>query len=53
MKRLRHLIAVFDRAGDWILPPISRLVFAAVLLGYFWASALTKFDGIFTPMTGA
>jgi putative oxidoreductase len=42
-----------DRAGDWLLPTLARATFAAVLLGYFWASALTKFDGPFTPAMGA
>jgi putative oxidoreductase len=42
-----------DRAADWLLPSLARLVFAGVLLGYFWASALTKFDGPFTPSVGA
>lgn len=42
-----------DRQADWVLPALSRLVFAAVLLGYFWSSALTKFAGPFTPSTGA
>lgn len=42
-----------DRLGDLALPLLARLVFAAVLLGYYWASALTKFDGIFTPSAGA
>ncbi len=42
-----------NRSGDWILPTLARLVFAAVLLGYFWASALTKFDGPFSPALGA
>ena len=42
-----------ERAGDWALPSLSRFVFAAVLLGYFWASALTKFDGVFTASPGA
>ena len=41
------------RIGDWLLPSLARLVFAAVLLGYFWSSALTKFDGVFTPSSGA
>ena len=45
-----------DRA-DWILPTLARFLFAASLLGYFWASGLTKlgdgFFGIFTPSTGA
>lgn len=45
--------ATLGRIGDWLLPSLARLVFAAVLLIYFWSSALTKFDGIFTPSTGA
>lgn len=48
-----HLAAALNRHADWLLPSLARLVFAAVLLGYFWASALTKFDGPFTPSTGA
>jgi len=40
-------------AVDWLLPTAARLVFAAVLFGYFWTSALTKLEGIFTPSTGA
>ncbi len=51
--QLLDRLAALERAGDWILPSLSRLVFAAVLLGYFWASALTKFDGVFTPSLGA
>lgn len=42
----------FDHAGDWLLPTLARGVFAAVLAGYFWASALTKLDGLFTPSVG-
>lgn len=43
-----------NRAGDWVLPTMARFVFAAVLLGYFWASASTKFaGGPFTLSTGA
>jgi putative oxidoreductase len=42
-----------DRAADWLLPTLARLVFAGVLSGYFWSSALTKFDGPFTPAMGA
>ncbi len=38
---------------DPLLPLLARLVFAAVLAGYFWASALTKFDGPFALSTGA
>jgi putative oxidoreductase len=44
---------ILDRQADWLLPTLARLVFAAVLLAYFWASALTKFDGPFTPAMGA
>lgn len=34
---------VLDRAaGAWLLPSLARLVFAGVLLVYFWASAATK-----------
>jgi putative oxidoreductase len=35
------------------LPLLARFVFAAVLARYFWASALTKLDGVFTPSLGA
>jgi putative oxidoreductase len=49
----RSLALQADRLGDWMLPTLARLAFAAVLLGYFWASALTKFDGPFTPAMGA
>lgn len=34
-----------SRIGDWLLPSLARLIFAGVLAGYFWSSALTKFDG--------
>lgn len=44
---------VLDRSADWLLPSLARLVFAAVLLGYFWASAMTKLDGPITPSMGA
>jgi putative oxidoreductase len=35
------------------LPTLARLAFAAVLLQFFWSSAGTKLDGIFTPSLGA
>jgi putative oxidoreductase len=53
MKTLLTLTAGLDRAGDWLLPTLARLVFAGVLFGYFWSSALTKLDGPFTPALGA
>lgn len=42
-----------DREADWLLPTAARLVFAGVLLSYFWASAATKLDGLFTPSMGS
>lgn len=43
--------------ADWLLPTLARLLFAAILLMYFWVSGLTKLGqglaGIFTPSTGA
>jgi putative oxidoreductase len=42
-----------DRAADWLLPTAARLVFAGVLFGYFWASAGTKLEGVFSPSIGA
>ncbi len=51
--------ATTDRleAADWLLPTLARVLFAAILLMYFWVSGLTKLGdgvlGIFTPSTGA
>lgn len=54
---IRALYSRLDRAGDWLLPSLARFAFAATLVGYFWASALTKLgDGIFgflRPALGA
>jgi putative oxidoreductase len=55
------LFALYDRLTDQIanlarplLPSFARFAFAAVLLGYFWNSALTKLgDGLFSPSSGA
>lgn len=42
---------------SWILPTLARFLFAAVLLGYFWKSGLTKLGGgllgILQPSVGA
>ena len=50
------LFAPTDR-NDQILPLLARFVFAATLLGYFWASAKTKLGdgigGLFSPSVGA
>jgi putative oxidoreductase len=50
---MTRLLARIDHWGDRLLPPLARLVFAGVLLGYYWSSALTKFDGPFSPSAGA
>ncbi|MGR3542546.1 MAG: DoxX family protein [Hasllibacter sp.] len=43
-----------NAAGDWLLPTLSRIVFAGSLFWYFWNSALTKIDGSpFTLSLGA
>jgi putative oxidoreductase len=47
------ILSRLDRAGDWLLPTLARVIFAGVLAGYFWSSALTKFDGPLTPAMGA
>lgn len=31
----------------------ARFSFAAVLAGYYWASAMTKLEGVFSPTIGA
>lgn len=60
---MNTLIRLHDRVftglerAEWLLPTLARLVFAGVLLGYFWASGLTKLGdglaGIFQPSLGA
>jgi putative oxidoreductase len=46
-----------ERAGDWLLPTLARLVFAAVLFLYYWNSAMTKVGdgplGLLRPSDGA
>lgn len=53
MNRITDLTSRLDRMGDALLPLAARAVFAAALLVYFWASGLTKLDGVFTPSLGA
>ena len=52
-----HLAQPLNRYGDEVLPLLSRLVFAGVLLVYYWNSGLTKVGdglfGIFSPSLGA
>ena len=54
---LNPLAGRINRAGDQALPLLARLVFAGVLLQYYWNSGLTKLgDGVFgflTPSSGA
>ena len=53
----RAFAALEDATATWLIPTLARLVFAGVLLVYFWRSALTKLgDGVFgflSPSTGA
>ncbi|MEL6840885.1 MAG: DoxX family protein [Pseudomonadota bacterium] len=54
---LDRMAAPINKAGDEILPLLARLVFAGVLLLYYWNSGLTKLgDGILgfvIPSSGA
>ncbi|KIC21677.1 DoxX family protein [Leisingera sp. ANG-Vp] len=48
------LLGKADRMSDFVVPTLARLVFAAVLLVYYWNSAGLKTDGsIFSPSAGA
>lgn len=38
------LAAFAGRLSPWFLPLLARFAFAAVLMSYFWASAMTKID---------
>jgi len=49
----RALACGLDALAPVVLPTLARLVFAGVLLVYFWSSASTKFDGVLTPSAGA
>ena len=46
-------IKIQDAASPWLLTTLARFLFAALLLNYFWRSAWTKFDGIFSLSLGA
>jgi putative oxidoreductase len=43
----------FNHHSVWLLPTLARLVFAGVLVAYFWSSAATKLDGPLVPSIGA
>jgi putative oxidoreductase len=50
----RKLARSLARVSDEALPLLARIVFAAVLFGYFWSSGLTKLgDGLLSPSVGA
>jgi putative oxidoreductase len=55
--KYNHVAAALDELGALLLPLLARLVFAAVLLFYFWASASTKIGpgltGFLMPTDGA
>ena len=57
IQSVRALLAWLDRLGDMGLPLLARFAFAAVLLFYYWASAMTKVGdgvlGLFQPSLGA
>lgn len=43
-----------DRMSDFMVPTLARLTFVAVLLFYYWNSAMLKIDGsIFSASAGA
>jgi putative oxidoreductase len=60
---MKRLTTLHDRAfspltrADWLLPSLARLIFAGVLLAYFWASGMTKLGpgllGLIQPSLGA
>ncbi|MEM6636698.1 MAG: hypothetical protein AAF667_12490 [Pseudomonadota bacterium] len=52
-----RIFDLLESVAGWLMPTFARLVFAGVLLFYFWNSAVTKLGdglfGIFAPSTGA
>ncbi|WP_298936700.1 DoxX family membrane protein [uncultured Ruegeria sp.] len=49
-----NVLGKVDHASNWLIPTLARLVFVAVLLIYYWNSAMLKIDGsIFSPSAGA
>lgn len=54
---LSNLARPINRWGDEVLPLLARLVFAGVLLIYYWNSGMTKVGdglfGVFNPSLGA
>lgn len=56
-KLYNPLVNLAERLAPFTLTTLARFTFAATLLGYFWASALTKTGGgifgVFQPSLGA
>lgn len=54
---LYRSVALRLEAAAWLLPTLARFLFAAILLVYFWKSALTKLGdgalGFLSPSLGA
>lgn len=48
-----HAASSASSLAPVVLPTLARLVFAGVLLMYFWSSAQTKLTGVLTPSDGA
>lgn len=49
-----NTLGKLELTSGWLTPTLARVVFIAVLLFYFWNSAMTKIDGsIFSPSAGA
>ncbi len=57
MTRLNRLGQSLNALAPALIPGFARLIFAATLLGYFWASAVTKVSpglfGFLNPSAGA
>lgn len=53
----QNTVRRLDQIGEGLLPLLTRFVFAAVLLAYYWNSALTKVGngvlGFLSPSSGA
>ena len=52
-----HIAAILSQYSHQVLPTLARLVFAGVLVGFFWNSAMTKLgpgvSGLFLLSPGA
>lgn len=54
VSRYQSALNALNKSSEFMVPTLARLVFAAVLLFYYWNSAMLKIDGsIFSPSAGA